>query len=56
MAKKKSFGENSGQKAGDSGPMAKVIVSKKLADNAYSFKEAMVREKNVKDYISKNKS
>jgi hypothetical protein len=56
MAKKKSFGENNGRQSDASGPMAKVIVSKKLGPNKYAFNDAMVREKNVKDYINRNKA
>lgn len=56
MAKKKSFGENSDQPSTDRGSMARVVISKKLSDNTYAFKEAMVRESNVKDYINKNKA
>jgi hypothetical protein len=56
MAKKKSFGESGDQQKSDSGPMAKVIISKKMGNNIYAYKEAMVRENNVKDFISENKS
>jgi len=56
MAKNKAFSKDSEQKSGERGPMAKVIISNKLGNNHYSFKEVMVEEDNVKNYISENKS
>jgi hypothetical protein len=55
MAKKKSFGQDKGAVT-DRSSMTKVIISKKLSNNTYAFKEAMVEDGNVNDYISENKS
>ncbi|HYW34607.1 MAG TPA: DUF4295 domain-containing protein [Balneolaceae bacterium] len=55
MAKKKSFGKNPQQEDANS-PMAKVIISTKLGNNKYAFKESMVKQDNVKEYINENKS
>lgn len=54
MAKKKSFGTNKEQKSGDR-RMAKVIVAQKTANNKYGYKEAIIDEEDVRDFINKNK-
>ncbi|MGM0546685.1 MAG: DUF4295 family protein [Bacteroidota bacterium] len=54
MAKKKTFGTNEEQKSGDR-RMAKVIVAKKTANNKYGYKEAIIDEDNVRDFIKENK-
>ena len=56
MAKKKVFGENADQQSSGDRKMAKVIVSTKLGNNKYAYKEAMVDQDNVRDYINENKS
>jgi hypothetical protein len=55
MAKKKVFSEESRQQTMD-GPMAKVIISTKLANHQYAFNETMIRQDRVKEYINENKS
>ncbi|MDZ7659416.1 DUF4295 domain-containing protein [Fodinibius sp.] len=55
MAKKKTFGtEGQEQQAGD-GRMAKVIVAHKTPDNNYAYKEAVIQEDKVQDFIQENK-
>ncbi|MEL7833212.1 DUF4295 domain-containing protein [Fodinibius sp. Rm-B-1B1-1] len=55
MAKKKTFGTNeTEQKSGDR-RMAKVIVAQKTANNKYGYKEAIIDEDNVQDFIKENK-
>lgn len=56
MAKKQVFGEEAQQRKGTHRRMAKVIISTKLGNNKYAYKEAMVDQDSVNDYISKNKS
>ncbi len=56
MAKKKVFGEEAQKKAAGQRKMAKVIISKKSARNSYAFKEAMVAQDDVRDYIKENKA
>ncbi len=54
MAKKKTFGTKEEQKS-DNRRMAKVIVAQKTANNKYGYKEAIIDEDNVQDFINKNK-
>lgn len=56
MAKKKTFGTK-GDEATDSSNrrMAKVIVATKTANNKYGYKEAIIDQNDVKDFIQKNK-
>ncbi len=55
MAKKQTFGtEGNEQKATDR-RMAKVIVAKKTANNKYAYKEAIIDQDNVRDFIQENK-
>lgn len=56
MAKKKVFGENARKKSNGQRKMAKVIISKKSTRNSYAFKEAMVAQEDVRDYIKENKA
>lgn len=55
MAKNKTFGtKNAEQKSGDR-RMAKVIVAQKTANNKYGYKEAIIDEDSVQDFINENK-
>lgn len=55
MAKKKAFStEGADQKASDR-RMAKVIVAKKTANNKYGYKEAIIGQDEVQDFIKANK-
>lgn len=56
MAKKQAFGQEALQQKQAHRRMAKVIISKENARGKYAFKEAMVDQDNVQDFISKNKS
>ncbi len=51
MAKKQSFGEEAAQRKGTHRRMAKVIISTKTASNKYAFKEAMVDQDSVQEFI-----
>lgn len=54
MAKKQTFGTEGQQSSGDK-RMAKVIVAKKNDRDKYAYKEAMVEEGDVQDFIKDNK-
>ena len=56
MAKKKVFGEDAQKQSSSDRKMAKVIISTKLGNNKFAYKEAMVDQSNVSDYINENKS
>lgn len=56
MAKKQVFGEDAQQRKGTHRKMAKVIISTKLGNNKFAYKEAMVDQNNVREYINENKS
>lgn len=55
MAKKQVFGEEAQKRKGSHRRMAKVIISTKSTRGKYAFKEAMVDEENVQNFISENK-
>ena len=55
MAKKQAFGEEALQRKGTHRRMAKVIVSTKSTRNKYAFKEAMVDQDKVQEFINENK-
>lgn len=55
MAKKQVFGEDAKSLRGSHKRMAKVIISTKNERGKYSFKETMVEQERVTDFI-KNKS
>ncbi|MDZ7691883.1 MAG: DUF4295 family protein [Balneolaceae bacterium] len=55
MAKKQVFGEEAQKLKGAHRKMAKVIISTKSTRGKYAFKEAMVDEENVREFISANK-
>jgi hypothetical protein len=54
MAKKQTFGSASSGKDADR-RMAKVIVAKKTANNKYGYKEAIIEQDEVQDFIKANK-
>ncbi len=56
MAKKKVFGEEAKKKADGQRKMAKVIVSTKTESNNYAFKEAMVPQNEVREYIKEKQA
>ncbi len=56
MAKKQTFGEDALQQKGTHRRMAKVIISVKSTDRKFAFKEAMIDQDNVQDFIKNNKS
>ncbi|MFH5884565.1 DUF4295 family protein [Halalkalibaculum sp. DA3122] len=55
MAKKQVFGEEAQKLKGAHRKMAKVIISTKSTRGKYAFKEAMVDEDEVRNFISQNK-
>lgn len=55
MAKKKTFGTEGGSDDSSNRRMAKVIVATETGNNKFGYKEAIVDEDNVQDFISKNK-
>ncbi len=55
MAKKQVFGEEAQKLKGSHRKMAKVIISTKSTRGKYAFKEAMVDEDEVRNFISENK-
>jgi hypothetical protein len=56
MAKKQSFGQEALQAKAAHRKMAKVIISTKNDKGKYAYKEVMMDQDNVKDYIQKNKA
>ncbi|MCC5904746.1 MAG: DUF4295 family protein [Balneolaceae bacterium] len=56
MAKKQVFGEEAKSLKFAHRKMAKVIISTKNERGKYSFKETMVDQDNVTDFINKNKA
>ncbi len=54
MAKKQTFGTGGTGKSADR-RMAKVIVAKKTANNKYGYKEAIIEQGEVQDFIKANK-
>ena len=55
MAKKQVFGEEAQKVKGAHRKMAKVIISTKSSRGKYAFKESMVDEDEVREFISQNK-
>lgn len=55
MAKKQVFGEEAQKRKGSHRKMAKVIISTKSTRGKYAFKEAMIDENEVQNFISENK-
>lgn len=56
MAKKQAFGEEAQALKASQRKMAKVIISTKNDRGKYSFKETIVDQEGVKDFIQKNKA
>lgn len=55
MAKKQAFGEEAKRLKGTHRKMAKVIISTKTTRGKYGFKEAMVDQESVREFIDKNR-
>ena len=56
MAKKQSFGSEALQRKGSHRKMAKVVISTKNEAGKFSYKEVMIDQDNVKEFIQHNKS
>jgi hypothetical protein len=56
MAKKQTFGQDALAAKAAARRMAKVIISTKNANGKYSYRETMVDQDNVKDFIQSNKA
>ncbi len=56
MAKKQVFGEEAKSLKFSHRKMAKVIISNKNDRGKYSFRETMMDQESVADFIQKNKS
>lgn len=56
MAKKQAFGEDAQALKASQKKMAKVIISTKNARGKFAFRETMVDQDTVKDFIQKNKA
>lgn len=55
MAKKQAFGEEALALKHSQRKMAKVIISSMNERGKFAFKETMIDQENVKDFIQKNK-
>ncbi|MEX0719702.1 MAG: DUF4295 family protein [Balneolaceae bacterium] len=55
MAKKQSFGSQALQAKAAHRRMAKVIISTKNEKGKYAYKEVMIDQENVKNFIQQNK-
>lgn len=56
MAKKKTFGTDDQPQAGGPKRRAKVIVATKTANNKFGYKEAMVDQDDVQDFIKEHRA
>lgn len=56
MAKKQAFGEEAQALKQAQRKMAKVIISTKNARGKYAFRETMMDQNDVSDFLKKNKS
>ena len=56
MAKKQVFGSEALQQIASARKMAEVVVSTKNDSGKYSYKEVMIDQENVAEFLSKNKS
>lgn len=56
MAKKQSFGTEALQQKAAHRKMAKVIISSKNDKGKYAYKEAMIDQEDVKEFIQQNKA
>ena len=55
MAKRKAFGKGAENIRSGNRKMAKVIISKKHGRGKFSYKEAIIDQDDVKDYVAKHK-
>lgn len=55
MAKNKTFGTKGEAKSTGDRRMAKVVVATPTSDEKYGYKEAIIDEEDVQDFIKKNK-
>lgn len=55
MAKKQTFGTEALEQKAAHRRMAKVIVATKTDSNNYAYKEAIIDEENVQDFIKENR-
>lgn len=55
MAKKQTFGTEAREQKAAHRRMAKVIVATKTANNKYGYKEAIIEQDKVQDFIKANK-
>jgi len=55
MAKRQAFGEDARALKDAQRKMAKVIIASKNERGKYAYKEVMMSQDDVKDYIQKNK-
>ncbi|MGF1669379.1 MAG: DUF4295 family protein [Balneolaceae bacterium] len=56
MAKNQAFGEEALLRRAAHRKMAKVVIATKNSRGKFSYKEAMVDQENVKEFIQKNKA
>ncbi len=56
MAKNQAFGEEALQKRAAHRKMAKVVIATKNDKGKYAYKESMVDQDRVKEFIQKNKA
>lgn len=56
MAKKKIFGEAAQAGSSDQGKRVKVVISTKIGNNRYAFKESMVPQDSARDYIKEKQA
>ncbi len=56
MAKRQVFGEEAKSLKSSHRKMAKVIISTKNTRGKYAFRETMVDQESVQDFLKKNKS
>jgi len=55
MAKKQTFGTEALEQKAAHRRMAKVIVATKRGNNKYGYKEAIIDQDDVQDFIQKNR-
>lgn len=56
MAKSQAFGKEAQAKKASQRKMARVVISTKNARGKFAFKETMMDQENVKDFIQKHKA
>jgi len=56
MAKKQAFGSEALQQKAAHRKMAKVIISTKVGNGKYAFRESMVDQENVQQFITEKKA